>query len=264
MKRYKIADDAKPQLLLLLLATAVTILLWFLPLGEYIVYPVRLFVTFIHESGHALMSVVTGGSVQSLTIASDGSGEVYSANGFLGGLLTSSAGYLGATAFGVFLLFLIRKAFSPNRILMGLAIFIGAVTLIFTVISPVFNFLSLNSSVASIAFTAVAGTLLAAALFGLGRFLSVKYANFAVAFLAVQCVLNAIADLKNVFFASAPLIGSDIHTDAQNMANATGVPGFMWVIVWIGISLLMISLGLRLYAVSRSRTATDSVFEDGV
>lgn len=264
MKGYTIAEDAKPQLWLLLFATAITVLLWFLPLGEYIVYPVRLFVTFIHESGHALVSVLTGGSVQSLTIATDGSGEVYSADGFLGGLLTSSAGYLGATAFGVLMLFLIRKALSPNKILLALGIFIAAITAVFTVISPIFNFLSLNASVASIAFTAIAGALLAAALFCLGRFLSVKYANFVVAFLAVQCVLNAVSDLKNVFFISAPLIGSDIHTDAANMQAATGIPGFMWVVVWIGISLLMISLGLRMYAVSRARTATDSVFEDGV
>ena len=264
MKRYTIAEDAKPQVWLLLLATAITVLLWFLPFGEWLVYPVRLFVTFIHESSHALVSVVTGGSVQSLTIASDGSGEVYSSNGFFGGLLTSSAGYLGATAFGVFLLFLIRRAFNPKKILMGLGVFVAVITVIFTVISPVFNFLSLNASVSSIAFTAVAGAILSAALFALGRFLGVRYANFAVAFLAVQCVLNAVTDLKNVFFISAPMIGSDIQTDAANMAAATGIPGFMWVVVWIGISLLMISLGLRLYAVSRSHAAGESLFEDKV
>ena len=264
MKRYTIAEDAKPQVWLLLLATAITVLLWFLPFGEWLVYPVRLFVTFIHESSHALVSVVTGGSVQSLTIASDGSGEVYSSNGFFGGLLTSSAGYLGATAFGVFLLFLIRRAFNPKKILMGLGVFVAVITVIFTVISPVFNFLSLNASVSSIAFTAVAGAILSAALFAVGRFLGVRYANFAVAFLAVQCVLNAVSDLKNVFFISAPMIGSDIQTDAANMAAATRIPGFMWVVVWIGISLLMISLGLRLYAVSRSHAARESVFEDKV
>ena len=66
--RHRIAEDAKPQLLLLLLATAITLVLWFLPLAEYLVYPIRLFVTFIHESSHALVAVITGWSVQSLTI----------------------------------------------------------------------------------------------------------------------------------------------------------------------------------------------------
>src|SRR5437868_10266450 len=111
--RHRIAEDAKPQLMLLLLATVITLVLWFLPYAEYLVYPVRLFVTFIHESSHALVAVLTGGSVQSLTIASDGSGLTYSAPaGFFGGVLTSSAGYLGTTIAGVLMLYLIRKRFS--------------------------------------------------------------------------------------------------------------------------------------------------------
>ena len=77
--RYKLAEDAKPQVWLLLVATIVTIALWIVPYGGYVVYPIRLFVTFIHESSHAIMAVLTGGAVQSLTIAADGSGLTYSA-----------------------------------------------------------------------------------------------------------------------------------------------------------------------------------------
>lgn len=261
--RHRIAEDARPQLLLLLLATAITVALWFIPLAEYLIYPIRLFTTFIHESGHALIAVLTGGSVQSLTIASDGSGEVYSAStGMIGELLTSSAGYLATTAFGVMMLYLIRRSFSANKILVALGIFVGVVTVIFTIISPVFNFLSLNASVGSIAFTAVAGGLLAAALLGLGLYSSLRVANFAVAFLAVQCLLNAALDLINVFFINSPFSGANVQTDAGNMATATGIPSVVWVVIWMGISLLMISLGLRLYAVKQSKaTANDSVFE---
>ncbi len=261
--RHRIAEDAKPQLLLLLLATAITLVLWFLPFAEYLVYPIRLFVTFIHESSHALMAVLTGGSVQSLTIAMDGSGEVYSSSqGMIGGLLTSSAGYLGTTAFGVLMLFLIRRSFSPNKILTALGIFVAAMTVIFTIVSPVFNFLSLNASFSSIVFTIVAGSLLGAGLVGLGIYSKAKVASFAVAFLAVQCLLNAALDLVNVFFINAPFVGADVHTDAANMAAATGLPGIVWVVIWMGISLVMISLGLRLYAVKQNKAAADdTVFE---
>ena len=156
--RHKIADDARPQLFLLLLATAITFVLWFIPYAEYLAYPVRLFVTFIHESSHALVAILTGGSVQSLTISADGSGVVYSApSGMIGGLLTSSAGYLGATAFGVLMLYLIRRSVSPHKILTALGIFVAVMTLVFTVISPVFNFLSLQAPVSSIVFTIAAG-----------------------------------------------------------------------------------------------------------
>ena len=260
--RHRIAEDAKPQLMLLLVATAITLVLWFLPYADYLIYPIRLFVTFIHESSHALIAVLTGGSVQSLTVASDGSGAVCSApSGLFGGLLTSSAGYLGTMAFGVLLLFLIRRSFSPNKILAALGIFVAVMTVVFTIISPVFNFLSLNTSFSSILFTIVAGTVLAAGLMALGMFAKGRVANFAVAFLAVQCLLNAALDLINVFFINAPLIGSDIQTDAGNMAAATGLPGIVWVVIWMGLSLLMISLGLRLYAVKQNKAANDSVFD---
>ncbi|HVF29676.1 MAG TPA: M50 family metallopeptidase, partial [Pyrinomonadaceae bacterium] len=237
--------------------------LWFIPFADYLVYPIRLFVTFIHESSHALIAVLTGGSVQSLTISMDGSGVVYSApSGTVGALLTSSAGYLGTLAFGVLMLYLIRRSFSPNKILTALGIFVAAMTLLFTVISPIFNFLSLNATFSSIVFTIVAGGLLAAALVGLGIYSSMRTANFAVAFLAVQCLLNAVLDLFTVFFINAPLVGLDMHNDATNMSNATGVPGIVWVVIWMGISLLMISFGLRLYAVNQKKAAADdSVFE---
>jgi hypothetical protein len=46
------------------------------------------------------------------------------------------------------------------------------------------------------------------------------------------------------------------------MAAATGIPGIVWVVIWMGISLVMISLGLRLYAVRANKaSAEDSVFE---
>jgi hypothetical protein len=261
--KFKLAEDAKPQVWLLLAATAITIALWFIPLGEYLVYPIRLFVTFVHEGSHAIIGFLTGGSVQSLTIASDGSGVVYSApSGWFGSILTSSAGYLGSTVFGVLLLLLIRKSVPANYVLYGCAAFVAVMTLVFGIVSPVFNFLSLQVAFSSVAFTIIAGIALTACLFALARFANAKVANFAVAFLAIQCLLNSLSDLKTLFVINAPLIGSDMQNDASNMAAATGLPGIVWVVVWIGISLVMISLGLRLYAVNKAGAKSETLFED--
>src|ERR1043166_7258001 len=143
--RYKLAEDAKPQLTLLVVATLVTIALWFIPYAEYLVYPIRLFVTFIHESSHALIAVLTGGAVQSLSISSDGSGVVYSMpSGWFGQVLTSSAGYVGTAVFGVILLFLIRRSYSSHKLLFGMGALIAIMTVVFGIVSPIFNFLSLQ------------------------------------------------------------------------------------------------------------------------
>jgi hypothetical protein len=261
--RYKLAEDAKPQLAILLLATVITLILWFIPYADYLVYPIRLFVTFIHEASHALVGFFTGGSVQSLTISPDGSGVVYSASpGFISGMLTSSAGYLGTTAFGVLLLLLIRKNVSPQKILLGAGAFIGLITLFFGVLAPVFNIFSLHVSFGSVLFTIVSGAVISFGLVLLAAYSNLRVASFAVAFLAVQCLLNALSDLKTLFFINASFGGSEIQTDAGNMAQATGLPGIMWVLIWMGISIVMISLGLRLYAVAKNRSQPDLPFND--
>lgn len=261
--KYKVAEDAKPQLMLLLIATVITIALWFIPYAEYAVYPIRLFVTFIHEASHALVSLVTGGSVHSLTVSPNGEGVVWSAApNWFSAVLTSSAGYLGTTAFGVLLLFLIRRAYLPHGVLYSLAGFIGLMTLLFGLLVPVLNYFSGQVTFSSIAFTGFVGFGLTAVLFAVGRFSSLKTANFAVAFLAVQLILNALSDLKTLFVLNAPFVGSDIQTDAVNMQQATGLPAIAWIFIWIGISVVMISIGLRLYAVNQKSANHDLPFED--
>lgn len=261
--RYKLAEDAKPQLAILLLATVITLILWFIPYADYLVYPIRLFVTFIHEASHALVGFFTGGSVQSLTISSDGSGVVYSApSGIIGSLLTSSAGYLGTTVFGVLLLLLIRKHVSPQKVLLGSGAFIGLITLFFGVLMPLFNIFSLHVSFGTVLFTIVSGALISFGLVLLAAYSNLRVASFAVAFLAVQCLMNALSDLKTLFFINATFGGSEIQSDAGNMAAATGLPGIMWVLIWMGISIVMITFGLRLYAVAKNRSQPDLPFND--
>lgn len=261
--KYKVAEDAKPQLYLLLAATVITIALWFIPFADYLVYPIRLFVTFVHEGSHALAALLTGASVQSLTVSSDGSGMVRSlAGSSLSVLLTSSAGYLGTTAFGVALLVLIRRAFSARIVLMTSAAFVAVMTVLFGFFAPVWNIFSADVSLGSVAFTVVSGAILAVGLFAVGRFAPAKWANFSLAFLAVQSLLNAASDLATLFFINAPLVGSNIQSDAANMAQASGLPAIVWVFIWIAISVLMISVGLRVYVASQKGKQYDLPFED--
>ena len=260
--QYRIAKDAEPQFTLLLIATVVSVLLWvaswYIPLVGYVVYPLRLFATFIHEGGHALATILTGNSVQSLTVSPDGSGEVYSlGSGLLSGLLISSAGYLGTTVFGAGLLAWIRYGFSSRIALYVSAGFVAVMTVIFGFLAPVWNLFA-TSTVGGLFFTIISGAFLAAALAAIAKFASLKWANFALAFVAVQCLLNAVFDLLNVFFISAT---TTMHSDAANMATATGIPGFVWVLIWMVVSIVMISIGLRVYAVSKNRSS-ESVFED--
>jgi hypothetical protein len=244
-----ISRDARPQATVLLTAAVLSIVLWFIPFAEILTYPFRIFVTFIHEGGHAIAAVLTGNSVESLSIATNASGETYtSQGGTFSQMFVASAGYLGAMAYGALLLVLIRKAIAARVVLIGSAALVFALTLIYGLIKP-----AVSGVVSSaLPFTILAGTLLAAGLILLAKYASARVATFFVSFLAVQCVLNALLDLKTVFFLSSPFAPS-VPTDAVNMANATHIPAFFWAVAWIAIAVGILGLAMRLYVVGRKK-----------
>lgn len=260
--KYKLVEHARPQVSLLVTATAVSVGLWvvswFVPAVGYVVYPLQLFATFIHEGGHALAALLTGNAVQSLTVSPDTSGVVWSTGSGLSGLVISSAGYVGTTLFGTLLLLWMRYNWSSRIALYCSAAFVGIMTFVFGFVAPFYNFLA-NVGILSVVFTVFAGTVLAVALAAIARFASLKWVNFSLAFLAVQCLLNALFSLKSLFIILATTGQS---SDAANMAAATGIPALIWVFLWVGISLIMIIAGLRLYATSK--TSNETVFEDTV
>jgi len=108
-----------------------------------------------------------------------------------------------------------------------------------------------------------AGSVLVVGLLAVARFASPRVATFVVSLLAVQSILNALLDLKTVFFLSSPFAPA-VPTDAINMANATGIPAIIWAIVWIVIAFGILSVALRLYVAARDRafdTQQDLPFE---
>jgi len=247
--KYQLSNDARPQAMTLLLAAILSIALWFIPFAEILSYPFRIFVTFIHEGGHALAALVTGNSVQSLSVAMNGSGETYTTQGGLfSQMLVSSAGYIGAMTYGALLLVLIRRSVAARLVLVGSAAVVFALTTIFGVVKPIMA--GTWGSLGGLPFTLLAGVLISVGLFAVARFASARVATFLVSFLAVQCVLNALLDLKTVFFLSSPF-ATTVPTDALNMANATGVPAIVWSIVWISLSVLILAVTVRQYIGSR-------------
>jgi hypothetical protein len=242
----------------LLIAALASVLLWFIPFAEFLTYPFRIFVTFIHEGGHAIAALLTGNSVASLTVWPNTEGVTYSTKGGLfSQVFVSSAGYLGSMAFGALLLVLIRRAIAARLVLLGSAIFIFTLTMIYGLFKPLFALQFWSG----IPFTLFAGISIVAALILIAKFASARTATFFVSFLAVQCVLNALFDLKTVFFMSAS-VGAPAN-DAANMANATGIPAIFWTLVWIAVAFGMLWFVMRLYVAGRDNTyQPDLPFEE--
>jgi hypothetical protein len=248
--RTTIAHHARPQPTTLLLAAAISIALSFIPFADVLTYPFRLFVTFVHEGGHAVAALITGNSVRSLSVAMNGSGETYTTQGgMFSQMLIASAGYLGSMAFGAVLLVLIRAAVAARILLAGSAFMVLALTVVFGLIEPIVA----RGPLSGVPFTFAAGIVLSVGLAAIARFASPRAAAFFVSLLAVQCVLNALLDLKTLFFLSSRF--SSAQTDAQNMADATHVPAIVWTVLWIALACAILWFTMRLYVVRKGAGA---------
>ncbi len=84
-------SEVRDSFKLLVFASLLTLALWFIPFAGVITYPIRLLVTFIHETGHALAALATFGGVNRVALDWSGSGVTFTRGGL--GFLISSAGY---------------------------------------------------------------------------------------------------------------------------------------------------------------------------
>ncbi|NOT60004.1 MAG: M50 family metallopeptidase [Acidobacteria bacterium] len=210
----------------LILVSLFTVMLSFIPGASILTYPFRLFVTFIHEGGHALAAVLTGGSVRELRIHLDASGETYSLGGIP--LLIASAGYLMSAIYGASLLVLCRDGRNAK----------AALTLTAAAI------LALTMFCAQGMLSVSAGLGIPIVLVFVALACKESWAHFFAMFLAIQCCLNALIDLRTLFLLSAT---TNVQSDAANMAGMTGVPALFWSLLWIGGSLFILWRALRTY-----------------
>jgi Peptidase M50B-like len=95
--------------------------------GALALYPITLFVTILHEFGHAICAVLTGGGVEGVQINPDGSGYTKTIGGNRGIVLMG--GYLGSALLGNLLFYIgaRKKAMSETTlyVVSGLMAFVG-------------------------------------------------------------------------------------------------------------------------------------------
>ncbi len=232
---------------LLIWATVITLALNFVPYASTALYPLRLFVTFVHESGHALAALISGGSVESLQIMPTGAGLTKGSVAPWWTWLFLSGGYLGTALFGALMLQLGRvrmKGSSGRFALSAMGVAIAVITLLW------------GFHPTSDPFTLVVGAVLSAGLLGLGRVLRPAGADFLAAFLAVQCSLNALGDIRDLV-----TLTSMGHTqnDAVFMEKAYLLPAMFWGCLWAVAAVAVLFLSLRIYFRATAKNAPQTV-----
>jgi len=217
----------RPALRTLLLACALTVGLWFVPIASLALYPLRLFVTLIHEGSYALAATLTGGVAERIVVLPDASGYTLTAGGWEG--VVVMAGYIGATSYGALMLALARRPGTARLILGGSGILIALLDLLL-----VRNPFGLGWGIA-----------IAAALLLAARRLSGRASELTAMFLGVQCAVNALFDLKTLLGLSASADGP--VSDAVLMSRVIPLPPMVWAVLWGGLSLAVLVAALRPY-----------------
>jgi hypothetical protein len=195
------------------------------PWGALVLYPFTLFTTWVHECGHAAATVLLGGRVASITIHADTSGLTRSlmpASRLAQGLV-ASAGYLTASIVGCLLLSASRVERRAKPILWGIGVFM-LVTLV----------LWIRNAFGAVVVAAWAVALIALA----GRRATKGVAGFAISVLAIEVALNAVFDIRTLFFVRGA-------SDAATMARLFLVPAWCWAALWMGVSVFLLVSTLR-------------------
>lgn len=215
-------------------SAALTAGLLLVPFGRLALLPVSLLATHVHEMGHALTALLTGGSVGAIVVRADGSGVTPVAGG--SPLLVASAGYLSTMIAGAALLAAGAKPKLASRAMLVLGAVLGVVSLLF-----------LRGDWVGL----LTGWGWSLALVFAGLRLKAESALFVSQFLGIVMSLASLSALRDLFFGG---LAPGTLSDATNMARLTGLPPLVWASAWAMGGILIVIAILRLRWGGESRT----------
>ncbi len=231
-----------------LVLAAVTLVVYLVAWGTWMLLPLRWFVTYVHELGHALMAEVVGGDTLSLTINPSAGGLTRSQlpPSDLRALMVSSAGYVGIALFGALLLVFSARARSAKSAFVGLAFLCGLAAVLWVPWSlevedsPLVTASGTGSEDGQ--FTWIFVLALVAVLIGVAFLTPVRVRQGFAVVLAVMCCASALGDLRALIGLST---GRLSHSDATVAEELSGVDAWVWAWLWAGMALLAVLVGLR-------------------
>lgn len=213
----------------LVAATVATIALYFIPYGHYVIYPLMLFSTFVHEMGHGLTAELVGGEFVHFKMWSNGSG-VAQHMGHYNGLqlaMVAAGGLLGPAVMGAVFFVLGRwtKAARAGLFLFGL----GSLVSLFWVVENGF----------AMGFVAgVVGICLA-----IGAFAPSWLARVVTVFVAIQLSVSAFVRGDYLFMEYAETSAGRMPSDVAQMSSALAGPYWFWGGLVAALSVVVLVAG---------------------
>ena len=218
---------------LLILSTLAVVVIWQVPYGRQLLYPLTLLATYAHEMGHGITALLTGSEFDHLVLHADGSGvAVWRGDpGRLATALIAAGGLVGPTFAGIGLLLVSRNPRHARMVLACLAALILVTVVLWS-----------RNAFGVLFLIAVAATLGIAA-----RVLPPAAASFLLHFIAATLCLSWFNHLGYLFSAQAIVNGVAMPSDSSVIAQALWLPYWFW-----GGVLALFSLAVATWGISKS------------
>jgi hypothetical protein len=222
----------RPRHAILLAATTVFVVSAWLPMGHYVLYPLFLLSTWVHEMGHGLTALAVGGSFDHLEIFRDGSGLATCGAwaGWPQGLV-ALGGLLAPPLVGTAILALVHGPRRARLVLAALALALIA-SVVFYVRTP----------------TGVIAMPVVAALLGWAAVSFRDHPEHRVVIAQVLGVVLAVDTLTRmvsyVFMSEVEVDGKISRSDIQSVADNLGGHYVMWGVAVTVVAVSMLGLGL--------------------
>lgn len=215
----------------LIIATLITLTLYFIPFLNPASYPFLLLSTLVHEMGHGMAAVLVGGRFNSFNMWADGSGVANISGSFgpLSRAFISACGLIGPSITAA-LFFSVIKSVNRSRMMLsgfGILLTISILLVVRNLFAILFVFL-----VAALCFY-----------FSFGA--AKKYSRVLLAFLAAQLALSVFSRSDYLFTPHAVTSSGLMPSDVAQIADALFLPYWFWGIVCGLISLVVLFYGVK-------------------
>ncbi len=197
----------------------IILVLWNTP----VVYPVKIFVVLLHELGHTLAALATGGQVHMITLSPMQGGETFSSGG--NALVVLPAGYLGSMIFGGLILAVAARTKADKAVSFVIGLIVILVTLFY--IRYIFGFMF--------------GIVFGAGLAAMGILAPRIINDYFLKFIGLTSILYAVLDIKD------DLITRTVRgSDAYQMSKIIPLPSVVWGIIWMAVSIIAAAFFLKI------------------
>lgn len=188
-------------------------------------WPLKLLAVLGHETGHAAAAFLVGGEVNQITVRPDQGGSCLSMipTGFFARVMVSSGGYVGAAVISALLLLLTFRWSFGRPMLIAASAWLGLIGLFYG--RDAFTFLFCGVMAAAFAVGA--------------KYLPAGGVAAVNLFMATFTALYAVMDLKDDLWNHA----IRAQSDAQILADTTGIPAIFSAFVWSVMSVAVVGVG---------------------